>query len=784
MIRSFKSNLTKTAAILFLAVSTVYPSQAIAIDVLKRATPAINGASTGTEVRAVPDDHAPTTAPSKSPAKPGEKPSAKNAKGEPIASEDEEKDKEIVTVPAASTGKAIAASDVAVSKDSGTVEIHVNDANLVEVLRMLSMQSNTNILPSKEVRGTITANLYDVTIKEALDAILQANGYGYREKGNVIYVMSAKEIAEETKNSHKLVTHVFHLYYTPAINAQTMIKPVLSSEGQVAVTTAALSGIDSSSKDTGGNTHAVEDMMVVTDYQENLDRIEKILKDIDKRPQQILVEATILRAGLSEDNALGIDFTLLGGVNFNALTSAGSSTGEALSGAIVNNPTASKLANNGMNAAGTGFTNGVPKGGLRAGVITNNVAVFLSALEEVTNTVVMANPKILMLNKQKGEVKVARQDPFRGKTTTSQSGIVTQDVDFLETGTLLIIRPYIGDDGYIRMEVHPEDSTPLPSRAADLPPTKLTTESTTNIMVKDGNTVVIGGLFRETTQTSRSQVPGIGNIPWLGNLFRNQKDSTQREEVIILLTPHLIKDDSMYGKQSEAQLKESEKMRVGVRAGMMFFGRERLAECSYEQAVAEWNKPNPNRQKVLWHLNCATNLNPTFLEAIELKQKVSGKEVTAVDNSSIRTFVRQQILLDPPLPPAAVVPSTQPVAAAPATQPVAVAPTTQPSEPAAKSIAVAPATQPSTPAAKSIAIAPSTQPSTPTPQASIDEPLPIDPDDSFNTDESETTTVKSLSTAGVTRPANLKQEEKIQSTAGIRDLLNEGLKELREKSDQ
>ena len=303
MIRSFKSNLTKTAAILFLAVSTVYPSQAIAIDVLKRATPAINGASTGTEVRAVPDDHAPTTAPSKSPAKPGEKPSAKNAKGEPIASEDEEKDKEIVTVPAASTGKAIAASDVAVSKDSGTVEIHVNDANLVEVLRMLSMQSNTNILPSKEVRGTITANLYDVTIKEALDAILQANGYGYREKGNVIYVMSAKEIAEETKNSHKLVTHVFHLYYTPAINAQTMIKPVLSSEGQVAVTTAALSGIDSSSKDTGGNTHAVEDMMVVTDYQENLDRIEKILKDIDKRPQQILVEATILRAGLSPSGA-------------------------------------------------------------------------------------------------------------------------------------------------------------------------------------------------------------------------------------------------------------------------------------------------------------------------------------------------------------------------------------------------------------------------------------------------------------------------------------------------
>src|SRR5437660_12891838 len=124
------------------------------------------------------------------------------------------------------------------------------------------------------------------------------------------------------------------------------------------------------------------------------------------------------------------------------------------------------------------------------------------------------------------------------------------------------------------MEVHPEDSTPLPSRAADLPQTTPTTETTTNIMVKDGHTVVIGGLFRETSQTSRSQVPGLGNIPLLGNLFKNQSDSTKREEVIILLTPHIIKDDSMYARASEAQLKETEKLRVGVRQGMMPIGRE------------------------------------------------------------------------------------------------------------------------------------------------------------------------------------------------------------------
>src|SRR5205814_1083342 len=104
---------------------------------------------------------------------------------------------------------------------------------------------------------------------------LKANGYGYREKGNVIYVYTAKEIADIEKSDRHANTEVFHLYYTPAVNAQTMIKPVMSTEGQAAVTTPALSGIESSAKDTGGNNHAVEDMLVVTDYPENLDRIRK-----------------------------------------------------------------------------------------------------------------------------------------------------------------------------------------------------------------------------------------------------------------------------------------------------------------------------------------------------------------------------------------------------------------------------------------------------------------------------------------------------------------------------
>ena len=95
---------------------------------------------------------------------------------------------------------------------------------------------------------------------------------------------------------------------------------------------------------------------------------------------------------------------------------------------------------------------------------------------------------------------------------------------------------------------------------------------------------------------------------------------------------------------SEAQMKKIEELRVGVRQGMMFFGRERLAEAAYENAMAELAKPNPDKNVVLWHLDMATNLNPTFLEAIELKEKVSGKRVTDTDNSIIRNFVSASVM--------------------------------------------------------------------------------------------------------------------------------------------
>jgi type IV pilus assembly protein PilQ len=589
---------TKTAGLLFAAASAVLPSGVLAQNA---------------------ETPAPTTAPA------GES-------NDPFAAAP-------TSQPADTDGQSVTDAQVNVTEE-GTVEIHVNDANLNEVLRMLSLQLEKNILPSKEVRGTVTANLYDVTVREALDAILKANGFDYREKGNVIYVYTQKEIQEMEKAARVTKTEVFRLYYTPVANAAVLVKPVLSNEAQVSLSTAAQSGIGSDGTDVGGNSHATEDFMVVTDYPERLDQVRRILKEIDRKPQQILVEATILRATLQDDNALGVDFNVLGGIDFNTLI--GTDDNGLIGGAGVK-PNADGFieADSRVHSVGTGnqFSGGVP-GGLKVGVVSQNVSVFVAALEGITDTSVVANPKVLVLNKQKGSVHVGSEQGYRTAITTETA--TADNVKFLETGTRLNFRPYVGDNGNIRLEIQPEDSSG--SVNSQGLPNKFVTKVTSNVMVKDGHTIVIGGLFRESTTRTRSHIPGLGSLPIVGGLFGRQSDSTVREEVIILLTPHLIHDDEAYAELSKEEARNAARIRVGMRNGLMWFGRERLAEGHYKKATEAFEKGKNG--SALWHLNSALGLNPKFTEAIDLKARIQGREVTSVDNSTIHGFVARAILND------------------------------------------------------------------------------------------------------------------------------------------
>ena len=524
--------------------------------------------------------------------------------------------------------------DVRFDPAAQTVEIHVSDANLTDVLRMLSSQSRRNIVASREVKGTVTCNLFDVTVEDALEAILRSNGYVTRSEGEFIYVYTSQEAATMEAGTRRQETRVFRLFHIPPESAAKMIEPSLSKSAVVSFSDPAKGGVGSSREDAGGYGYGGGDRLIVRDYPDRLDEVEAVIAEVDERPEQVLIEATILSTKLSENNAFGVDFNVVGGVDFSQFTGA--------NGQITNAQTGNATGGT-QSSVGTGNNfSGPVAGGLKLGFVSNNVSAFVAALEGTTDTTVLANPKVLALNKQRGEVLVGRKDGYL--TTTLTETTATQQVEFLDTGTTLIFRPYISRDGYIRLEIHPEDSQGgINSQGL---PFKATTEVTSNVMVKDGRTIVIGGLFRESATTGRSQVPVLGNVPLLGALFRRQNDATTREEIIILLTPHIVKDHDAYAALSEQELKRAEKLRVGIRKGMMPTGRERMAQCYYEKAVRELAAASPDRRRALYYLDSATNLNPGFIEAIELKERVTGRVVVEADQSSIRSFVRRAVLND------------------------------------------------------------------------------------------------------------------------------------------
>jgi type IV pilus assembly protein PilQ len=520
--------------------------------------------------------------------------------------------------------------------DDGRVELHVAEMPLAQVLQMLSLKGRRNIIASPAVEGAVTADLYGVEFEEALEAILVANGAGYRKTGSFIFVYTDAELAKiDAASARKPYTQVFTLNYISAADAQSYITPLLGEEATVAVSPPAASGVSSSAENAGGYATAGGDFIIVNARPKVMREIEHILKQLDVRPRQVLIEATILRAELTDDNALGIDFTIVGGVDLEMLGATSNGITDITLG-----PLPQERFESFNSIATTDVAGDIPAGGFTLGIIKDHVAVFLRALEQVTDTTVVANPKVLALNKQKGQVIVGRRDGYLTTTVTETQAI--QQVEFLETGTRLIFRPFVGRDGFIRVELHPEDSVGFVN--AQGLPSEQTTEVTTNVIVRDGETILIGGLFREVTTDARKQVPGLGSLRGIGRLFRSNSESTAREEVIILLTIKVVKDHDAYVADSLEQLENVERIRVGVRQGLMWHGRERLAQRHYRKAL-EYHA-GEDIEKALWHTNLALHNNARMVAAIQLKERILGQRAWDEDGTGGRGFIYHLISRD------------------------------------------------------------------------------------------------------------------------------------------
>ena len=543
-----------------------------------------------------------------------------------------------------SAGAAVGAADDATRGQPIQTILFEQDMTIQQALRILGQRYQKNIVPSPNVDGVLSfTRLYDVTFDEAMEAILGPN-LKYEQVGQLTKVYTKDEYKQIKEDTDRMVHRLFTLHYVTAEEAAKLIKPVLSTNAKVGASTAAEKDISGGGAGTsgglgsggggGGDSPAQNDTIIVYDFPENIQKAEAVIEVLDRRPKQVLVEATILTARLTEGMELGVDLNLLSGVNLETSETQGQiGTTDLTQTASTQNPleqTAAGVAGNPIQI--TGFAS-LGKSGLRAGITAGDFVGFITALESVTDVTVLANPKILAVNKQEGYLQIGRTLGYRGSTSISAGGVASQgEVQFLDTGTVLTFRPYIGDDGYIRMDINPKDSTG--ERNDEGVPDEVKTELKTNIIVKDGETIVIGGLFRDSVTTTRQQIPLLGDIPIIGALFRGTTDKVEREEVIILLTPHII--DRAGQTDGEARQADIARKRYGARQNLQGIGRAKLAEDHYVKAVELYT--NGNKTEAYAELEEALRLRPTYLEALRLRETLIG-EITPDEVSQIERIM-------------------------------------------------------------------------------------------------------------------------------------------------
>ena len=484
--------------------------------------------------------------------------------------------------------------------------LFVRNMPIIDALQLLAVRYGKNIIPTPSVTGNLNFNrLNNVNFDEAMSAIL-GNGFRYQQQGNLVKVFSIKEY-----QNNEMVCRVFTLYYISAVEAKKMIIPVMSGDGKIEITAAAQTGVpvdETVSAPAGaGDSVAINDMVVMYDYPDRIARAEQIIAAIDVRPKQVLIEATILTATLNNGMQLGVDWQNLERSVVSSLTD-------------ITKGSAGYLGVTGSDSTTTGTSS--LSGGMTIGVTNGNVATFIHAVESITDVTIIANPKILAANKQLGQVYIGTKVAYQSQTTLSGgNGSTTAKVDFLDTGTKLSFRPYIGDDGYIRMDIHPKDSSAALRTISTgvSAPDETSAEIVTNIVVKDGQTIVIGGLFRDKLSTAKKQVPVLGNLPIVGIAFSDHADEARREEVIVLLTPHIISEPNQADGAERAN--DVARKKMGAEDELHPTNRMKMATEHYEKAAVYYVRGGRSAD-AMKELKIAIELYPNYLEALTLEEKI------------------------------------------------------------------------------------------------------------------------------------------------------------------
>lgn len=466
------------------------------------------------------------------------------------------------TTPASRNEEQIISSD-----SSGKITLELKGMDILDALKLLSKKSGLNIVAGKNVRGNITIYLKEVDVWDALRIILETNELAYEKEDNIVKVMTARdyELTYGKKFNDKTELKIINLKFANAIDLAPALNQIKSSIGKVAVdeksntlilidTPSKIADIQKLIKEADVSTVTevfnlnytkAEDLekklpevltkgvgrikidtrtnkAVITDTPKKMAEIEKIITAFDERHREVLIEAKIIQVILNDNFKMGVNWEYL-------LSQYHSLDLKSSFGILADTDKKGKI------SIGT--------------MADDDYAVFMEALNTIGTTNILSSPRIATLNNEEAKILVGSTEPYITTTTTTTAtgpAITAETVNFVDVGVKLYVTPVINQDKFITMKIKPEVSSVtgyLTTAENNKIPIKETSEAETNIMVKDGVTVVIGGLMKNEDLETLKKVPFFGDLPVLGNLFRSKDKTSKKTELVVFLTPHIISGD-------------------------------------------------------------------------------------------------------------------------------------------------------------------------------------------------------------------------------------------------
>lgn len=502
---------------------------------------------------------------------------------------------------------------------TGNVTFDFKDADIINVLKIISYKSGINIVTTPDVIGNISVRLSDVPWEIALDVILKTYGFGYQRQGNVILVTKIENVAKIAAEE-PLQVEIITLKFLDAQDAQKIIIPLLSPRGKISVLYTRGQkgwqfgtfkiGRDSSSsaaltKEAAGTTRSEtvsyeknaagetimkkaefdpaikSKMLVITDTASTLDKIRNIiLPKLDVKPKQVLIETKIIEVNRDKLRDIGLDWGMGSGTNSartNTITpqSAGGGTATGGHAGTISTGTSSLIPSL-FGPATTGILGYEP---YNAGaefifqkLTGTKFEAVLHALEDTANTNTLSAPSILTLDNQEASMLVGYHTPILQSTVTAgtsgTNSTVTQTLDYYqEIGIRLNVVPQISEEGYINMIIHPSitssnsnvTATSTAGSATDatttLYPIIDVREVQTQVLLKDKETIVIGGLLKDLKGKEIIGIPFLKDLPWVGKLFGRETDTITKIDLLIFITARIINENE-YTPEELAKLEK------------------------------------------------------------------------------------------------------------------------------------------------------------------------------------------------------------------------------------